>query len=230
MEQRTLQRMLAVEYEVRRRQQSAQTLGDFARAHAASAPLQFGKAASACAMRYTDRGMKDLTDFGPRSFAYCVLTYTLEDLLGRDGARKRGAVPLSWYANAGPDDRVDFGCDGPVDGFYHRHSDSICLHEELRGNRLVEVVAHEACHAAKHRTKKVDAAVEEEAIAYGLKIADRWGLPPQEQCHDMSVCPLGHPMPTTALPDAIVLDCRSARIYRNDGTLREPRWSVLTQL
>jgi len=142
---------------------------------AASYSIKSGRAAAACRFGY--KAMAAGAPDPRHTFAICVVAYAAAELAGKAAGAE---LPrLRWFAPARPGEKADYGADeGPIDGLTEVASHEMWINASVPNRRLVEVVAHETCHAMRHRWNYDgnDIACEREATAFGLAVAEKWGV------------------------------------------------------
>ena len=182
------------------------------------AHITAGAAADACRYRF-----KALPDTGGRlggrdHFALAVAAYCAAELGGR-------SVPkLRWFASAGVGEKAAYGSDScSFDGFMEPGTGDIWIRDDVPNHALVEVVAHETCHAVKHRGRKVSLDMEREAIDFGRRIAAKWNVL-QRAGAKLFVVKTMRELPLRAWPESTALCVADMALYLATGTHDTPRW------
>jgi|GEM_PF-3054194 len=136
------------------------------------AEIRSGAAAQGCRYRFKALPARE-PDGGRAEFALEILDLAAVAL----GARERAPV-LRWYAEAGPDEKADYGADDwDGHGFMESEDGSIWISDAVPLRDLAGIVGHEACHVVKHRGQDVSIEHEAEAYAFGDRFAALFGLP-----------------------------------------------------
>jgi len=187
------------------------------------AEIKSGAAAQGCRYRFKALPARE-PDGGRAEFALEILDLAAVAL----GARERAPV-LRWYAEAGPDEKADYGADDWNGyGFMENEDGSIWINEAVPQRDRAEAVAHEACHAVKHRGQDVSIENEAEAYAFGDRFAALFGLPAfiGYGGPELIVVESGDDLPYRIFPGSKAWARSEMGLYEASyrGTPRDARW------
>lgn len=187
--------------------------------------IKSGRPAESC--RYRFKALPDRAPDGGRvSFAIQVLALAAVEL---DTSK---VTPLRWFAPAGPGEKVDYGSDDWNGcGFMEPETGEIWIRDDTPIHLLAETIAHEACHALKHRGRANSIEAEAEAIAFGRRIGELLDLPDDPRA-DLFVVGSRADLPCRAEPGSRAWCKGELALYHasHKGTPRAPRWHCYLRL
>ena len=182
--------------------------------------IKSGRPAESC--RYRFKALPDRAPDGVRDeFAIAVLALAAVAL----GSLK-WAPALRWYAAAGPGEKADYGADDfNGDGFMEPEDGSIWIRDDVPAHRLPEIVAHETCHAIKHRGQANSTENAAEAYAFGDRFGELFGVPDYSG-PEIFVVESRADLPYWAYPGSRAWAKGELALYEasHRGIPRAPRW------
>lgn len=187
------------------------------------ADIKSGDAASRCRYRFKEIA-PGVNGWHRHEFASIVAAYCSIDL----GAKDRDGVLIRWFEPAEGEKDVDYGSDSWNGfGFMEPSTGDVWLRHDIPNHSLVDIVAHETCHAIKHRHHSVVSEdAEREAYEYGHAMAEKMRIP-RDSLADLYVVKDRSHLPLKAHPCSAAIcwePTLALYVASHRGTLRSPRW------
>lgn len=183
-----------------------------------------GPAAAACRYWFKYLPAASNEDGGRRHFALCVLVHSLAQL-GSNAAPR-----LRWFAPAAPWEKADFGSDDwDGQGLMFPDAGDVLIRDDAPSAELPRVVAHEACHAVRHRAKAPSVETEREAIAFARRVAAVFAIDAAPMA-DLFVRESWKHLPNRAFTDSRAICLDDWGVYLNMGSFQFPRWRRYREL
>lgn len=108
-------------------------------------------------------------DESRKSTIKTLVRYAMADL------GSNAAVPeVRFFKKCGQGEQADFSCPTAINGLCDGITGAIKLRHDMGAATLLEFLAHEACHAVRHKGQQSNAHAEREAYAFGPAFAEKF--------------------------------------------------------
>ena len=186
------------------------------------AEIKCGRAAVDCMYQYVH------VDLSMQKRRGRTLDFT--ELVARSCAARLGgskAPRIEWYRSAEVGETPLFGCpDAEVNGL--AQAGVAWLREDIDPGELIGVIAHEVCHAIKHRDGPGSLENEIEANEFERRVSQEFGF--TDAYADLLVVDRFGRLPQREFPTSKAITRDDMKVYTQAGSYSRSRWEPVTDL